>query len=267
MDTPVQPSTKASEILDRLDINKIIQLIVDVSNGEKKPEEAVHEYAKPYIDMAGVFVVNKTKEWINNGVERAGMKELSETEFADSLINSAKGVAQAVHRYLWEGMTDEQFVKALGNVGIQDIATQILSALGITDSLGVENVGEILKLAPPVLALNASMAAYKELRKAMDDLEAARERRKEIEAACEESIAMIREYRAEMERIVAEYLTVRLETFEHAFATMEKALVEMDSDGYLAGNAEIQKILNYDVQFTNQKEFDDLMISDEKFKL
>lgn len=267
MDASVQNSGGASEILKFLDINKMIQLITDVVEGEKKPEEALKEYAKPYMDLAGVFVVNKAKEWINTGLDKVGMKDLSETEFTDELIHSAKDAAAAVHSYLWEGLTDEELVDALGNVGIQDVIKQVLSAIGIHDKLGVANVEELMKLAPSVIAVSASMAAYKELRKALDDLEIARERRKEIEAACEESIAMIREYRAEMDRIVSEYLTVRLETFEKAFATMDKALVEMDSDGYLAGNAQIQKMLKYDVQFTNQKEFDDLMLSDESLKL
>ena len=48
---------------------------------------------------------------------------------------------------------------------------------------------------------------------------------------------------------------------------MNQALLENDLNGYIRGNAEIQKLLGYDVQFTNQEEFDDLMDSDLSLKL
>ena len=56
-------------------------------------------------------------------------------------------------------------------------------------------------------------------------------------------------------------------TFEYGFAMMDEALINNDANKYIKGNVEIQKILNYDVQFTNQDEFDDLMESEFDFKL
>ena len=111
------------------------------------------------------------------------------------------------------------------------------------------------------------MAAYKELRKAQKKYEEAQEERILIEKACAESVAMIRQYREEMEQVVSKYLTEHLETFESGFAAMDQAIMDGDVDGYIKGNVEIQKILGYDTQFTNQQEFDDLMDSDIAFKL
>jgi hypothetical protein len=117
------------------------------------------------------------------------------------------------------------------------------------------------------MAYTASMAAYKELRKAQEQYEEAQEVRILIEKACAESVAMIRQYREEMERVVSKYLTEHLETFESGFAAMDQAIMDGDVDGYIKGNVEIQKILGYHTQFTNQQEFDDLMDSDIAFKL
>ena len=164
-------------------------------------------------------------------------------------------------------ITEEELVKRIGGSGIQDVTRQILDALGIQGKLGVENPGELLKLAPTVVAYTATMAAFKELKKAQADLSVAQEERKKIEAACQESIQMIRQYRQEMDNIVSRDLTVRLETFENGFRTMDQAILDSDADGYIRGSVEIQKILGYDTQFTNQQEFDELMISDEAFKL
>ena len=71
----------------------------------------------------------------------------------------------------------------------------------------------------------------------------------------------------DMERIVNQYLTDHLETFESGFMAMDKALIENDVDGYIKGNAEIQSILGYQMQFRNQDEFNHLMDSEETFKL
>ncbi len=266
MEAVIQKQTTESDDL-QLDINKLIQLIIDVSSNEKTAKEAVQEFAKPYVDFAEVYTLNKAKEFINEKLNEAGLEDLSDTDFSEKLIDSAKGVASAVHRYIREGMTEEQFVNEIGNTGLQDVMTNVMSALGIHEKLGVNSVEDILKLAPPVLAVTASLAAYRELRKALDDLEIAKKRRKEIEAECEMSITMIRRYKAEMDRVVSDYLTDRLETFDMAMEVMENALMEMDSDGYLKGNAIIQEILGYKSQFTNQKEFDDLMDSNESFRL
>ena len=176
-------------------------------------------------------------------------------------------MARLVKAYMHKDLTEEQLISLIGGAGIKDLNMQVLSALGVQEKLGVDNAEEIMKLAPAVVAFTASMAVYKELRKALEDMEAAKERRVLIEASCQESISMIRQYRAEMERIVSNYLTTRLETFESGFEQMDKAMLEGDIDGYIKGNTEIQAILGHDVQFSSQDEFDALMDSDDAFTL
>ena len=137
----------------------------------------------------------------------------------------------------------------------------------LAEKIGVENLSEISSLAPNAVAFAALTAAYKMVREAQEDMLIAREHRIEIEKACNESIALIRQYREEMEYVVNKYLTERIKTFESGFDAMDKAILENDTDGYIRGNAAIQEILGYKAQFTNQEEFDDLMDSDEAFKL
>ena len=68
-------------------------------------------------------------------------------------------------------------------------------------------------------------------------------------------------------KLAKKCLDKHLKTFEHGFAMMDKAIEDNDSNGYIKGNAEIQKTLGYYAQFRNQKEFDELMDSDINFKL
>ena len=250
-----------------VNINKIIRLIVEVADGDKTAEAAAKELARPYEAFAQIYAKNKAKELVAAGVGAAGIDALADSSFAEKLVKTSEKVGQLVKAYMDGQLTEEQFISLIGGAGIKDVNMQVLSALGIHEKLGVDNAAEIMKLAPAVVAVTASLAAYKELRKAMDDLADAREKRAQIEAACEESISTIRLYRAEMERIVSEYLTVRLETFEAGFEAMDQAILDGDIDGYIRGNTEIQSILGHEVQFTNQDEFDALMDSDMAFKL
>ena len=261
--------------LPKIDVIKLINLIAEVSEGKKKPQDAAKEFGAPYAAFVKVFVVKKTKEiakdLINEGVNKAGLQELSETDFADKLIASTTGVATLVQQYMNHTINDEVFIQKMGQEGIQDLAKQVLKASGVdlqmAEKLGIENLSGIGSVATSAVAFASLMAAYKMVREAQADLQLAREERIKIEAACNESIALIRQYREEMEYAVNHYLTERLETFESGFAAMDKAIMENDSDGYIRGNNVIQEILGYKSQFTNQEEFDDLMDSDVAFKL
>ena len=261
--------------LPQINVIKLINLIAEVSEGKKTPQEAAKEFGTPYAAFAKVFVVNKTKELakdlINEGANKAGMQELSKTDFAEKLIVSTGGVATLVQQYMGHKITDEVFIEKLSQEGIQDIAKQVLKASGMdmkmAEKLGVTNLSEIGSIATSAVAFSALMAAYKMVREAQDDLQLAHEERVKTEAACNDSIVLIRQYRTEMEYAVNHYLTERLETFENGFAAMDKAIIENDSDGYIRGNTAIQEILGYKNQFTNQEEFDDIMDSDIAFKL
>ncbi len=268
---PVRVDSRNQNALEKgipaLDINKIIQLIVDVAKNDKTPEEAAKEFARPYQTFAEVYARDQAEKLIETGLGAIGLEMLSTRAFSEQIVRISEKIAVYVKAFMTGEITDQEFISRLGGSGIKDVTMQILSALGIHEKLGVDNPAEIMKLAPTVLAFSASMAAYKELRKAMDELETARERRIQIEEACRESVSMIRSYRREMERIVTNYLTVRLETFETGFEAMEKAMLNDDVNGYIRGNVEIQEVLGYDVQFESQDEFDALMESDDAFKL
>ena len=272
-------SFKFSNFIDKSDLEglpdisviKLINLIYEVSTGKKEPKEAAKEFGAPYAVFAKVFVVKKAKQLINEGLKKADMEELSETDFADKLIACMTGVATHVQMYMKHEITDEEFIERLGNEGIQDITKKVLEASGmdreIAANIGVKDLSEIGNMAPMIVAFAAYIAAYKIIRKAQDELQLAEAERVKIEAACNESIAMIRQYRTEMEYVVNHYLTERIEVFESGFAAMDKAILENDTDGYIGGNAAIQEVLGYKSQFKNQSEFDALMESDQDFKL
>ena len=264
--------TGAKSIHPELDINRLINIAFELCcKGRPLSEDDLRRACEEAMDEIKPYAEEQIKKRagaaVKAGIAALGIKELANERFAATLVNNAQQIGRWVHQYVKGEISDEAFVNNLVGPGTQKIITEILKALGIDEKLGVQNMQEILMLSPPILAYNASMAAYKELRKAQEELAAAREERIRIEKACVESVAMILKYREEMDNVVTTYLTEHLETFEAGFAAMDQAMIDDDIDGYIKGNVEIQKILNYDVQFTSQEEFDDLMDSDFAFKL
>lgn len=266
----------------KIDVIQLVKLITEVSQRKKNPQEAAEEFGAPYMAFAKVFAARKktelqelakstAKDYINEAVTYFGMEELAETDFDERLIACTMSTASLVKQYMNRQIPVEEFIEKLGNGEIKNMTSEVLRASGmdvqLAEKLGVENLSELSTLGSSTVAFAAFTAAYQMIREAQEDLEVAKAHRAEIEAACSESIALIRQYRQEMETVVNKYLSDRIMTFESGFKAMDKAILENDMDGYIRGNVEIQKILGYDVQFTNQEEFDDLMDSDIAFKL
>ncbi len=70
-------------------------------------------------------------------------------------------------------------------------------------------------------------------------------------------------YRTALEERVSNYLAEDMEAFLTGFDYMKQGMESGDSDLVIKGNVVIQRVLGREPQFTNQKEFDDLMDSDE----
>ena len=251
----------------QIDAVQVIQMIADIAVGNKTPKVAAQEFCKPIQTAARVFARDQAEAYVKTGLASVGLQKLDKQDFARHLVDETEIAAKLIRRYMSGEIDELELVEKLGSGEIQDLTNKVFAALGIHDKLGMNNMSEVIKLSPLALAFTASAAAYQELSKALDDLSVAREERIRIESACQESIALIKQYRQDMEQIVNQYLTEHLETFESGFMAMDKALIENDVDGYIKGNAEIQSILGYQMQFRNQDEFDLLMDSEETFKL
>ena len=70
-----------------------------------------------------------------------------------------------------------------------------------------------------------------------------------------------------MEEVVAEYMIDRLNVFGKSLDKMDEALISDDTDAFIESNNDIQKKLGGETFFSDQKEFDSLMLSDDDFKL
>ena len=106
-----------------------------------------------------------------------------------------------------------------------------------------------------------SSAHYQELVDVLKAAKFAHERRLQIERECEEAIRAIREYRAEMEAVISQYLSEHIAAFQSAFEEMDRAFAVNDADGFIAGANAITRQLGGNVLFNNMEEFDALISS------
>ena len=146
----------------------------------------------------------------------------------------------------------------------EGLQTVLQQSLGIPD----ESANLLAdKLGPYTISVYCFAAAFKIYQKAANDAALAKERRIEIERMADEAIALLRDQRSEMEALVNGYLLDRLEPFAAGVAAMDEAVLACDDDGYIAANAQLWDLFGRNAQYRSADEFDDLMLSEETFKL
>ena len=119
----------------------------------------------------------------------------------------------------------------------------------------------------PIGVVPASIKVVKICSEAISEYQEAKEERIRIQKGCDEQIQILTEYRKDIEKEVSGYLVSNITVFDEAFTIMDDAILNNDSDAYIDANSKIQKKLGRDSQFHSQNEFDDLMTSDDDFKL
>ena len=113
----------------------------------------------------------------------------------------------------------------------------------------------------------ATLAIVKEISDEKKETQLIHERRMLTEEKADIVMKQLQEYKAALEEKVSGYLAEDIAAFMTGLDYMDQGFVTGDSDLVIKGNVVIQRVLGREPQFTNQKEFDDLMESDEVFQL
>lgn len=113
-----------------------------------------------------------------------------------------------------------------------------------------------------VAAGRAAIAVVKEISYERQQAQLIHIKRILAEAKTAKALEVLQNYQEQLENRVSEYLADDITVFLEGFATMDQGLSARDSDLVIKGNVMIQRVLGREPQFTNQKEFDNLMDSD-----
>jgi hypothetical protein len=273
----------------------LIRNIVDVAKGDKEPDEAALAVVKDTAGGAAVsygtafagsalagVMKNAGEVVVENGIKalkpNAYIQALGKTNLPGTIVTVAVETGKTLGKYFKGEIDGVECLTELGEKGTGMVASAMFATLGAVEAVAVFGksaaIGQLVIPIPVVGGLIGGMvgyalssACYSQLVDALKDAKLAREERIRIEAECAEAVAMIRQYRAEMEKMVNQYLIVHINTFHAAFDDMKGALNIGDIDGFIAGANTITKKLGKTPQFETFNEFDALMTSSETVRL
>ena len=108
----------------------------------------------------------------------------------------------------------------------------------------------------------AAIAIVKEISNEKKEEQLLHERRILMEDKAMIMFQQLQEFKAKLDERMTAYFTEDIEAFLVGFDDINEGLNTNDSDLVIRGNVKIQRVLGREVQFTSQKEFDELMDSD-----
>lgn len=251
----------------------IIKNFVSCARGDIDPKDAAVEVVKEtgkgaVYSYATAFSGTAIKGVMQNA-SSGYVRALSKTSLPTQMVSTTMNVGKVMKRYLSGEITGAQCIEQLGEDGFGELGAAMCSTMTVAAVQGVGNsaLTIVAGAAGASIGYMAAVAVYQELSTSLKERELAVERRKQIEAECAEAVILIQQYRAEMIDSYEKYFTQHLMDFKNGMDAMDEAIVRGDIDGFLTSNAQIQLALGRKIQFSSQQEFDDLMISNEAFRL
>jgi ribosomal protein S5 len=241
--------------------------VVAMVKGDKELDEAalcvVSDTGKSAAVGYGTGFVGSAMKGAMQNSPSSYLRVLSKTNLPANVVSVALETGKALQRLLSGQTTGSECLAELGQSGT-----------GLLSSAMFASAFQVVIPIPVVGALIGSMVGYAfssvfygQLMSSINDAKLAREERIRIETECAAAIAAIREYRAEMERIIEEYLAEYTAVFNESFAQINEAYLKGDADGVISGANIISRKLGGNPQFETVEEFDTLMGSPIAFKI
>lgn len=251
----------------------IVKNVTACAKGEIEPKEAARQVVKDTGQGAGFSYATAFAGSVAKGIMENSASEyvrtLANTNLAAGLVSTTVNVGKTMTKYFRGDISGIECVETLGEKGFGEIGSAMYATLASAMVQGTSSVAlkVVAGMAGSTLGYMAATAVYKELSKAIKEFEFAKEERILVAEAVKESISMILQYRKEMTECVEKYLCENGQVFLNGFEAMDDSIMANDIDGFISGNVVIQKAMGREVQFSNQDEFNQLMESEESFKL
>lgn len=245
----------------------IVQNLVAVVREEKAPEEALTSVAIDTVSSVAIgygtgFTGAAIKGIMQNASSQT-IRTLSYTNLPGTLVSLSVSAAGTLKRYLCGEITGTECFEELGEQGVGMISSAMFATVGQV----VIPIPVIGAMIGGMLGYALASASYSTLLDSLKSAKMAKEEREKVEAACNEHIAMIRQYRQEVDLLIKQYFSVHMEIFQTSFSGIKEALSIGDVDGVISCANQIVETLGKKPLFANQAEFEKLMLDDKPFQL
>jgi hypothetical protein len=238
----------------------LIRNIVAVCKNEKDAPEAALAIAGDTASAAAVSyctaALGATIKGVAQNAPSDSIKAVSTTNLPAYIAVSTLEAGKTLKLYFSGDIDGVQCLEQLGEKGYGMVNSALYAALGQM-AIPIPVVGA---LAGSMIGYALSSVSYDILTSSLKEAKIAKERRGKIEAECEESIRMMNEYKAEIERYTTT-IKEKNDFFNSIFTQIERAIYADDVDLYIKETNKITQCLGGDVLFNNQDEFDKLMSS------
>lgn len=245
----------------------IVNNIVAVCEGREDPDDAVKNVAKDaLVNLSDGYATGFTGTVIEGAMQNSKseyIRTLSKTNIAGTIVTATVTATKTLSRYFNGEIDGVECMETLGEQGTDMIASAMFSAIGQA-AIPIPVVGGLIGA---MVGYALSSASYSTLLDSLKEAKLAHEERIAIENACEEHIKMIREYRAQMNSIINEYLSETTEIFNESFTGIKNALSIGDVDLLIDKSNAITEALGGNKPFKTMDEFNARMLSGDTFKL
>ena len=158
--------------------------------------------------------------------------------------------------------------------GVECLKQLVAKDYGVAATILGAGIGQAVIPVPIIGALAGSMVgyalssvSYNILVTSLSEAKLAREERIRIERECNEAIAMLQQYRRELESLIQKYFHEQNAFFEQTFCEIKKAFNTGDIDGYIAGTNKITERFGKKALYSNMQEFEQFMRGEEPLKI
>lgn len=245
----------------------LVRNIVGMCKGDIDSEEAVFNVVKDTAQSAVIgygtgFAGSAIKGAMQNSASKY-IRVLAKTNVVGTIVSVTVSASMTLSKYFKGEIDETQCLEDLGEQGTSMIASSIFTAIGQA-AIPIPVVGGLIG---GMVGYALSSATYGVLLNSLKDAKFAHEERVAIEKTCEEHIKMIREYRAQMNEIIEEYLSSTMKIFNDSFAGIKEALDIGDVDLLIESANNITDSLGGNKPFETMEEFNDKMLLGETFKI
>ena len=245
----------------------LVRNLVSVVKGDESADEAALSVAKDTATGAAAsYATAFAGSAIKGAMQNAGnetVRTLARTNIAATVVTVAMESGKSLGKYIRGEIDGVECLEEMGEKGTGFLSSAMFAAAGQM-LIPIPVVGGMIG---SMLGYALASSCYGELLGALKQAKLAHEERLRVEQECAEAIALIRQYRAEMEKAVAAYLSDHIAVFTDAFGQMNRAIGLNDIDGFMAGANAITAKVGGKVQFSNYSEFDSFMQTDGTLRL
>lgn len=253
-------------------LSSMIQNLVAYAKGEKTAEEAAKSVALATGKGAAMGYVSAFAGAAIKGAMQNSKQEItraiSKTSFPAQIVSITIEVSKTMRLYLQGEIDGVECLSMLGEQGCGMLSSSLFATIGgaagtVAGPAGIAVGGMIGGMVGYVF----NSAFYGLLKDSLTEAKFAHEQRLQIEAECEKAIELATKYQAEIKATLEKYLSKYINVFNSSFDLMDQAINSNDIDLFIKGNKDIQTLLNYNNQFSNFNEFDELMNTSDSLKL